>query len=66
VAGSARAWPGQRSGPGSLDLMPPPGARAVLRGASWITRQRCRHPKARRFAPAARDTMFSGFRSCAI
>ena len=66
VAGSARAWPGQRSGPGSLDLMPPPGTQAVLRGASWITRQRCRHPKARRFAPAARDTMFSGFRSCAI
>jgi formylglycine-generating enzyme required for sulfatase activity len=38
----------------------------VLRGASWMTRLRCRHPKARRFAPPARDMMFSGFRSCAL
>jgi formylglycine-generating enzyme required for sulfatase activity len=66
VAGSARAWPGQRSGPGSLDAMPPPGTLAVLRGASWVTRRRCRHPKGRRFALAGSDHLFCGFRSCAI
>ena len=66
VAGSARTWPGYRGGPGGLDAMPAPGTRAVLRGASWMTRRRCCHPKARRFAPAERDTMFCGFRSCAV
>jgi gamma-glutamyl hercynylcysteine S-oxide synthase len=66
VAGSARAWPGHRGGPGSLDAIPRAGMLGVLRGASWMTRRRCRHPKARRFAPPARDTMFCGFRSCAL
>ncbi len=66
VAGSARPWPGCHAGPGALDAMPAPGTQAVLRGASWMTRQRHRHPQARRFAPPARDTMFSGFRSCAL
>jgi formylglycine-generating enzyme required for sulfatase activity len=66
VAGSAKPWPGHHSGVGSLDLMPPAGAYGVLRGASWMTRQRARHPQARRFAPPGRDTMFSGFRSCAL
>ncbi len=65
VAGSARGWPGHPGGPGSLDRLPPPGTMGVLRGASWMTRLRCRHPKARRFAPPASDTMFCGFRSCA-
>ncbi|HUK86582.1 MAG TPA: SUMF1/EgtB/PvdO family nonheme iron enzyme, partial [Terriglobales bacterium] len=66
VAGSARPWPGHAGGPGSLDVMPPPGTLAVLRGASWMTRRRERHPKARRFAQPARDTMFCGFRSCSL
>ncbi len=66
VAGSARPWPGHRGGPGSLDAMPLAGTMGVLRGASWMTRGRCRHPKARRFAPPARDTLFCGFRSCAL
>jgi iron(II)-dependent oxidoreductase len=69
VGGSARPWPGYHAGPGSLDEIPAAGLagrQGVLRGASWMSRLRCRHPKARRFAPPARDTMFSGFRSCAV
>jgi formylglycine-generating enzyme required for sulfatase activity len=71
VAGSARGWPGAGlAAPGSLDAIPsaaaPQQAQGVLRGASFATRARWRHPKARRFAPPARDTMFSGFRSCAL
>jgi gamma-glutamyl hercynylcysteine S-oxide synthase len=65
VAGSARAWPGCEAGPGALDAIPWP-TDGVLRGASWMTRSRERHPKARRFAPPERDTMFSGFRSCSL
>ncbi|MDE2274745.1 MAG: hypothetical protein KGK09_00465, partial [Burkholderiales bacterium] len=68
--GSARAWPGAAApGPGALDEVPAPGpapgAPGVLRGASFATRLRWGQATARRFAPAARDTMFSGFRSCA-
>jgi formylglycine-generating enzyme required for sulfatase activity len=66
VAGSARPWPGHHSGVGSLDTMPPEGAYGVLRGASHMTRPRARHLQARRFAPPGRDTMFCGFRSCAL
>ena len=67
VAGSARAWPGAGDpGPGSLDSIPPVGTQVVLRGASFASRQRCIHPKARRFAPPGQDTMFCGFRSCAF
>jgi formylglycine-generating enzyme required for sulfatase activity len=65
VAGSARPWPGYRTSPGSLDPMPTHGSQGVLRGASWLTPLRWRHPRARRFAVADRDTMFCGFRSCA-
>ena len=67
VAGSARAWPGAgEPAPGSLDTIPPAGTQGVLRGGSFATRARQRHPKARRFAPPERDTMFCGFRSCAL
>jgi formylglycine-generating enzyme required for sulfatase activity len=76
VAGSARSWPSGPSepgagpacpvGPGCLDAIPPPRTMGVLRGASAATRRRWQHPKARRFAPAVRDTMFCGFRSCAV
>jgi formylglycine-generating enzyme required for sulfatase activity len=72
VAGSARGWPGYAAGPGALDRVPTAGGpggqgvQGVLRGASWMTRLRARHPQARRFAPPARDTMFCGFRSCAL
>ena len=67
VAGSARVWPGAgEPSPGSLDTIPPAGTQGVLRGGSFATRARWRHPKARRFAAPARDTMFCGFRSCAL
>ncbi len=65
VAGSARPWPGFEAGAGALDRMPPPGSQGVLRGASWMTPPRQRHPKARRFLAPAADTAFCGFRSCA-
>ena len=41
-------------------------ASGVLRGASWMTRARCKHPRARRFAAPQLDTPFCGFRSCAL
>lgn len=66
VAGSARGWPGGSAGPGALDALPAPGTQGVLRGASWLTRRRQRHPQARRFAPPEHDTAFCGFRSCAV
>jgi len=66
VAGSARPWPGHESGAGALDRMPAPGTQGVLRGASWMSRARQHYPKARRFAPPGADTVFSGFRSCAV
>jgi formylglycine-generating enzyme required for sulfatase activity len=67
VAGSARAWPGAGPAtPGTLDAIPAAGTQGVLRGASFATRLRWRHPKARRFAPPASDSAFCGFRSCAF
>jgi EgtB-related family protein len=42
------------------------GSHRVLRGASFATRQRMRHPKFRRFARPGRDDLFCGFRSCAL
>ncbi|MBK1614146.1 hypothetical protein CKO44_11775 [Rubrivivax gelatinosus] len=66
VAGSARAWPGRTAGASALDTLPAPGSAGVLRGASWMTRRRQVHPKARRFLPAQLDTAFCGFRSCAV
>jgi len=65
VAGSARAWPGAPAqAPDCLDGIPQPGTEGVLRGASFATLARRRHPKARRFALPVADTMFCGFRSC--
>lgn len=66
VAGSARPWPGQAGFAGSGDLFPAPGSAGVLRGASFMTAPRQRHPRARRFVAAAADHPFCGFRSCAL
>jgi gamma-glutamyl hercynylcysteine S-oxide synthase len=38
----------------------------VLRGASFATRQRMKHPKFRGFAPPQVDAGFWGFRTCAL
>jgi gamma-glutamyl hercynylcysteine S-oxide synthase len=65
VAGSGRAWPGHQSMPDALDRTPAAAGHGVLRGASWWTRRRAAHPKARRFARLEDDHMFCGFRSCA-
>ena len=66
TGGSARAWPGGGAALPGFAPWPEPGACGVLRGASWMTRARCKHPRARRFAAAQRDELFAGFRSCAI
>jgi len=68
VGGSARTWPGAGTpAPGALDPPPPSGAGfGVLRGGSWATRARWKHPKARRFLGPGDDSAFSGFRSCAL
>jgi formylglycine-generating enzyme required for sulfatase activity len=42
------------------------GAARVLRGASFATRSRMRHPRARMWALPQRDEGFVGFRTCAV
>jgi ergothioneine biosynthesis protein EgtB len=66
VLGSARPYPGGGAAAPGFAPFPAPGSAGVLRGASWMTRQRLRHPRARRFAAAHRDELFGGFRSCAL
>ena len=66
TGGSARAWPGGGAALPGFAPLPAPGACGVLRGGSWMTRARCRHPRARRFAPPHSDALFCGFRSCAL
>ena len=66
TGGSARAWPGHEGSLPGFAAMPEPGRCGVQRGASWMTRARCRHPRARRFVAPHRDVMFCGFRSCAL
>ena len=41
------------------------GSRRVLRGASFATQPRMRHPRYRNFFPPGRNDIFAGFRSCA-
>jgi formylglycine-generating enzyme required for sulfatase activity len=38
----------------------------VLRGASFATRARMKHPKFRYFARPGQDDIFVGFRSCSL
>lgn len=66
TGGSARGWPGQPSAVPGFTPMPPAGQMGVLRGASWMTRGRWKHPRARRFVAPHRDEIFCGFRSCAL
>lgn len=65
TAGPARFHPGHEDGPLSTPA-PGPGTLRVLRGASWMTAPRLKHPRARRFAAPTRDEQFVGFRSCAV
>lgn len=66
TASSARGYPGHRNGPAGLDVVPSQPGWRVLRGASFITAARQKHPGARRFLPPEHDAAFCGFRSCAI
>ncbi len=40
--------------------------RPVLRGGSWATTPRMRHPRYRNYFGAGRNDVFAGFRSCAL
>jgi gamma-glutamyl hercynylcysteine S-oxide synthase len=42
------------------------GTRQVLRGASFATHPRMRHPRYRNFFTSDRNDIFAGFRSCAL
>ncbi|MFM9879548.1 MAG: selenoneine synthase SenA [Burkholderiaceae bacterium] len=42
------------------------GNHQVLRGASWATHPRMRHPRYRNFFMPQRSDVFAGFRSCAL
>jgi len=66
TGGSARAWPGGGEALPGFEPLPEPGRFGVLRGGSWMTRTRCKHPRARRFVAPHRDEVFCGFRSCAL
>jgi iron(II)-dependent oxidoreductase len=66
TGGSARAWPGGGEGLPGFEPLPAAGRCGVLRGASWMTRARCKHLRARRFEPPQGDAPFCGFRSCAL
>lgn len=70
VAGSARAFPhAGPAAPGCLDRLPADAdnnPHGVVKGASFTTRRRWHHPRARRFVPFGHDASHVGFRSCAL
>lgn len=65
MASRAVAFAGHRDGPARLEPAAAPGAR-VLRGASFATVPRQRHPGTRRFLAPEHDAAFTAFRSCAV
>ncbi len=60
-----RPYPGFAADPWRSYSGPCFGTHKVLRGASFATRQRMRHPKFRNFELPHADHTFAGFRSCA-
>jgi ergothioneine biosynthesis protein EgtB len=60
------AYPGFVPGPWRDYSQPAFGTRRVLRGASFATAPRLKHPRMRAFLEAERDDAFTGFRSCAM
>ena len=66
TASTFRPYPGFAADPWTDYSQPFFGTDKVLRGASFATRPRLRHTRFRRFAPPSTDTMFCGFRSCAL
>jgi formylglycine-generating enzyme required for sulfatase activity len=49
-----------------MDVTAVLNAARVLRGASFASRSRMRHPKARAWALPERDEAFVGFRTCTL
>lgn len=70
TAGTLRYWAGAQTDPwaahAELDPQGALGQARVLRGASFATRARMKHVKARRWAMPQDDSGFVGFRTCAI
>ena len=70
TAGTLRPWQGFSADPwtrqAELDAQPLFGQARVLRGASFATRARMKHPQARWWALPERDDGFFGFRTCAL
>lgn len=66
TAASFRPYPGFVAGPHREYSQPCFGNHKALRGASFATRGRMRHPKFRHFLAPERDDAFTGFRSCAV
>jgi gamma-glutamyl hercynylcysteine S-oxide synthase len=61
-----RPYPGFAPDPYQDYSQPWFGTRKVLRGASFATRSRLKHPKYRNFYLPERDDVFCGFRSCSL
>ncbi len=61
-----RGYPGFSADPYREYSEPWFGSHKVLRGASFATRARMKHPKYRNFYLPGRNDIFSGFRSCAL
>jgi iron(II)-dependent oxidoreductase len=61
-----RPYPGFAPDPYQTYSQPWFGTHKVLRGGSFATRARMKHPKYRNFYLPERDDIFCGFRSCAL
>ncbi len=66
VASTFRPYPGFTPDPWRDYSVPAFGRHKVLRGGSFATHGRLRHPRFRGFALPGRDDLFTGFRSCAV
>ena len=62
---TARPYPGFAADPWRSHSEPCFGSHKVLRGASFATRERMKHPRFRNFQLPQCDQLFAGFRSCA-
>ena len=59
-------YPGFRTHPYADYSAPWFDGRPVLRGASFATSARLKHPRYRNYFPADRNDLFAGFRSCTV
>lgn len=70
TAGTVRPWPGFQAdawtAAAEVDARPVFAQARVLRGASFATLPRARHPRSRGWALPGDDTGFTGFRTCAV